>query len=277
MKLTRSTLAATAALILATGCSQEGEAPANQQETADANAMMADPANPYAQAEMQMMQRMEAANGSNPSETWTRKMIEHHRGAIAMSDVLVALGGDPQVVEKARMTADMQRKEIAELEALLPAGSAQAAAAGGANPYAEAMSEMNQQMMAAMGENPSETWLEKMIIHHRGGAEMSNVLLELGGDPEVLEKARMTAQKQMQEASELQRMLGGETPAAAAPGQAPATSAQPAPAPAPAQPKAQAAPKAKAEAPKAASKAPQEPVADPHAGHDMSNMANMSH
>lgn len=275
MKLTRSTLAATAALILATGCSQEAEAPANQQETADANATMADPANPYPQAEMQMMQRMEAANGSNPSETWTRKMIEHHRGAIAMSDVLVALGGDPQVVEKARMTADMQRKEIAELEALLPAGSAQAAAAGGANPYAEAMSEMNQQMMAAMGENPSETWLEKMIIHHRGGAEMSNVLLELGGDPEVLEKARMTAQKQMQEASELQRMLSGETPAAAAPGQAPATSTQPAPAPA--QPKAKAAPRAKAEAPKAASKAPQEPAADPHAGHDMSNMANMSH
>lgn len=277
MKLTRSTLAATAALILATGCSQEAEAPANQQEAADANAMMADPANPYAQAEMQMMQRMEAANGSNPSETWTRKMIEHHRGAIAMSDVLVALGGDPQVVEKARMTADMQRKEIAELEALLPAGSARAAAAGGANPYAEAMSEMNQQMMAAMGENPSETWLEKMIIHHRGGAEMSNVLLELGGDPEVLEKARMTAQKQMQEASELQRMLSGEMPAAAAPGQAPTTSTQTAPVPAAPQPKAQAARKAKAEAPKPAPKAPPEPAADPHAGHDMSNMANMSH
>lgn len=273
MTLLRSTLAATAALILATGCSQEADAPANQQETADANAMMADPSNPYAQAEMQMMQRMEASQGSNPSETWTRKMIEHHRGAIAMSEVLVGLGGDPQVVEKARMTAEMQRKEIAELEALLPAGSPQAAPAAGANPYAEAMSEMNQQMMAAMGANPSETWLEKMIIHHRGGAEMSNVLLALGGDPRILEKARMTGQKQMQEASELQRMLSGEAPAAAAPSQAPATASEPAPAPA----KTQAAPKAKAETPKAAPKAPAEPATDPHAGHDMGNMSNMSH
>jgi uncharacterized protein (DUF305 family) len=277
MKLIRSTLAATAALILATGCSQEAEAPANQQETADANTMMADPANPYAQAEMQMMQRMEAAQGANPSETWTRKMIEHHRGAIAMNDIVLAQGGDPQVLEKARMTTEMQRKEIAELEGLLPAGSGQTPPAGGANPYAEAISEMNQQMMAAMGENPSETWLEKMIIHHRGGAEMSNVLLELGGDPRVVEKARMTAQKQLQEASELQRMLSGDMPAAAASSQAPATGTEPAPAPAPAPPKAQPAPRAKAETPKAATKAPEQPAADPHAGHDMGNMSNMSH
>ena len=275
MTLIRSTLAATAALILATGCSQEAEAPANQQETADANAMMADPSNPYAQAEMQMMQRMEAAQGANPSETWTRMMIEHHRGAIAMNDIVLAQGGDSQVLEKARMTTEMQRKEITELEALLPAGGAQAPAAGAENPYAQAMSQMHERMMAATGANPSETWLRKMISHHRGGADMSNVLLELGGDPRVIEKARMTAQKQRQEADELERMLRGEDAAApAASTDAPAPASAPAPAP---QPKARPAPKAKAETPKAAPKATEEPAADPHAGHDMSNMSNMSH
>lgn len=275
MKLIRSTLVATAALILATGCSQEAEAPANQQETADANVMMADPSNPYAQAEMQMMQRMEAAQGANPSETWTRMMIEHHRGAIAMNDIVLAQGGDPQVLEKARMTTEMQRKEIAELEALLPAGGARASAAGAQNPYAQAVSQMHERMMAATGANPSETWLRKMIPHHRGGADMSNVLLELGGDPRVIEKARMTAQKQTQEANELERMLRGEGAAAPATStEAPAPAAAPAPTP---QPKAQPAPKAKAETPKAAAKAPAEPAADPHAGHDMGNMSNMSH
>lgn len=266
-------LAATAALFLASACSQEAEAPANQQETADSNAMMPDPSNPYAQAEMQMMERMTAAQGANPSESWTRKMIEHHRGAIAMSEILLAQDGDPQVLEKARMTADMQRKEIAELEALLPSGSA-AAQASGANPYAEAENQMHQRMMAAKGANPSETWTRKMIVHHRGGAEMSNVLLAMGGgDPRVLQKARTTGQKQTEEADELERMLRGEATASAAP-PAEQMTADAAPA-VKSQPKAQPAAKAKAETPKATPKAA-EPAADPHAGHDMGNMSNMS-
>ncbi len=272
MRSIRTILAASALLAVATACSQEAEAPANETAAADTDTMMMDPSNPYAQAEMQMMERMQAAQGANPSETWTRKMIEHHRGAIAMSDILVAQGGDPQVVEKARMTADMQRKEIAELEALLPAG-AQTSAAGGENPFAQAASEMHQQMMAASGANPSEIWLRKMIVHHRGGADMSNVLLSLGGDPKVIEKARMTAQKQTQEANDLERMLqGGSAPTAAGPTAAAPPTPEPAPAP---QPKEQPA-QAKAEAPKAPAKAAEEP-ADPHAGHDMSNMSNMSH
>ena len=272
MKLIRCTLAVTAALVLTTGCSQEAEAPTNQ-ETADANAMMADPSSIYAPAEMQMMERMQAAQGDEPSETWTRKMIEHHRGAIAMSDILLAQGGDPQVLEKARMTSEMQRKEIAELEALLPAGSSQASA-GRENPYAQAVSQMHERMMAATGANPSETWMRKMIEHHRGGAEMSNVLLGVGGDPRVLEKARMTAQKQTQEANELEQMLqGGGVPAPATSNDAPAptTPAR--------EPQAKAEPEAKTETetPKAPAKTPEAPPADPHAGHDMGNMSNMSH
>ena len=121
MQIFRSTLTAAAVLVLVAGCSQDAETAENQQQPG-ADALLADPSNPYAQAEMQMMERIEAAQGANPSETWTRKMIEHHRGAIAMSDILLAQGNDPRIQEKARMTADMQRREISELEALLPAG-----------------------------------------------------------------------------------------------------------------------------------------------------------
>lgn len=263
MQLFRSMLTATAALVLAPGCSQDAETPENQQQPG-ADAMMADLSNPYAQAGMQMMERIEAAQGANPSETWTRKMIEHHRGAIAMSDILLAQGGDPQILEKARMTADMQRREISELEALLPGGGERSAGEA-ENPFAQAVGAMHQQMMAASGATPAETWVRKMIVHHRGGAAMSDVLLALGGDPEVLEKARMTRQKQLQEAEELERLLRGEQ----APAGASSPDARPAPAPAEVpQPAAQ---------PKAASKAPEaskEPAADPHAGHDMSNMSH---
>lgn len=275
MRIWHKVLTASAAVVLASACSQEAEAPANQQESADANAMMADPANPYGEAEMQMKERMAAALGANPSETWLRKMIEHHRGAIAMTEVLEAQGGDPQVLEKARMSADKQRKEISELERLLGTGAA--AASGGENPYAQAVEQMHQRMMAANGANPSETWMRKMVAHHRGGVDMSNVLLELGGDPRILEKARMTAADQAKEADELERMLQGEQVGAAAatpaaPKATPATAAQ-ASVPQRTEPAA----KAKAEVPKAAAKAPAEPAADPHAGHDMNNMSNMSH
>src|SRR3546814_17531614 len=69
---------------------------------------------------------------------------------------------------------------------------------------------MHQRMMAATGANPSETWMRKMIAHHRGGVAMSNVLFDLGGDPQILEKARMTARDQAREAAELERMLQGD-------------------------------------------------------------------
>ena len=68
---------------------------------------------------MQMHERMMAAQGANASETWVRKMIEHHRGAIEMSNVLVNQGGEQAVVEKARKTAEDQRREIQELERML--------------------------------------------------------------------------------------------------------------------------------------------------------------
>ena len=56
MQLFRSTLTATAALVLVAGCSQDAETAENQQQPG-ADATMADPSNPYAQAEMQMMER----------------------------------------------------------------------------------------------------------------------------------------------------------------------------------------------------------------------------
>ncbi len=130
---------------------------------------------------------MAAAQGANPSETWTRKMIEHHRGAIAITDVLTSQGGDPQVLEMARMGAEKQRREIMELENLLSAGTT-GGSTSGTNLYSQAAEQMHQRMAAAAGANPSETWTRKMIEHHRGGVAMSNVLIEAGEIPRYLKR-----------------------------------------------------------------------------------------
>jgi len=112
-------LALTAAPALAqqhsmAGMNHEQMAPMNHGDMA---AMMA--GNPYGQAEMDMHQKMMAAKQGDAAEMWTRKMIEHHRGAIAMSRVAVREAKDAQTRQMARMTITKQEKDVAELQSWL--------------------------------------------------------------------------------------------------------------------------------------------------------------
>lgn len=199
------------------GADDDGNAANGATANATANSMANDPNNPFGQAEMQMHERMMAATGANASETWVKKMIEHHRGAVEMSNVLIGLGGEERVLAMARMVVTDQGKEIQELERMLQAGGLGAGTNGDADPYKQSAQTMQQRKMAATGANPSETWMRKMIEHHRGAVDMSNVLIDKGGDPKVLEKARTTARKQQQEIEHLEQMLAGKAMAGAAP------------------------------------------------------------
>lgn len=74
----------------------------------------------FTEAEMSMHRAMMMATDVNTQRTWARKMIAHHRGAIAMSQAL--LGSDATDVEVRRMAQaviDAQTREIAELESWL--------------------------------------------------------------------------------------------------------------------------------------------------------------
>jgi uncharacterized protein (DUF305 family) len=77
---------------------------------------MSGPQTPYTASEQQMHQAMMQANGADPQETFALKMIEHHRGAIAMSEVLMQQNPDPELRQMAEKTMTMQRQEITELE-----------------------------------------------------------------------------------------------------------------------------------------------------------------
>ena len=88
-------------------------------EHSDMMAMMNNPANPYGTAEMDMHKKMMMAKAGLPSELWTRKMIEHHRGAIAMSRVALEKGTDKQSRNMAQMTITTQTREIAKMQAWL--------------------------------------------------------------------------------------------------------------------------------------------------------------
>lgn len=83
----------------------------------DMSKMMA--GNPYGQAEMDMNMKMMAAKQGDAAEMWTRKMIEHHRGAVAMSRVALRVANDAETKRMAQKSIAEQEKSIAELEAWL--------------------------------------------------------------------------------------------------------------------------------------------------------------
>ena len=75
-------------------------------------------ANPYAEVGMAMHHKMMVV-GADASETWVRQMIEHHRGAIAMSKIAVAQASDKEVRAMAQKVVTMQEEEVAILQSWL--------------------------------------------------------------------------------------------------------------------------------------------------------------
>lgn len=133
--------ATTSMALLIAACGTNEEAAQNETSAAnDMNTTMADPNNPFAQAEGQMHQAMMAAVGADPSEAWIRKMIEHHRGAVAMSDIVLAQNPTPQVRAQAEKTKTDQLSEISTLEAMLRPDQTTAAAPPTAAPPAQSSS-----------------------------------------------------------------------------------------------------------------------------------------
>lgn len=67
----------------------------------------------------QMHNAMMSAKGADISETYLRKMLAHHQGAVAMSDVALASGATGAIRDRIEKTKAGQQKEIAVVEAML--------------------------------------------------------------------------------------------------------------------------------------------------------------
>ena len=70
-----------------------------------------------------MHDAMMSVQGAGASTAWARKMLQHHRGAVKMTDVLLMRDDVPDDVRKAaHSTKAIQIDEIAALERLLRTG-----------------------------------------------------------------------------------------------------------------------------------------------------------
>lgn len=264
MKKLMLTATATGLVLTLAACGQEARQEAQNQaaEGLGMNTMMADPLKPFGQAEVQMNNRMMSAVGVNAADSWVRKIIEHHRGAIEMSRVVLELNPSEHVAQMAQETIDKQTREITDLEKLVQQGQPDPQSAA---IYRPAIEQMHSAIMAATGADPSDAWLRKMAEHHRGGVALTDVLLQQQGvSATVRRQAERTKSGQQRDLAMIERMLRGEPMEAAAEPARPA--AEPRREAARAEPKAAPKPAAKP-APKAAP----EPEHDPHAGHVMNN------
>lgn len=216
---------------------------------------------PYAASMMEMMEAMEAAVGVDAADTWVKQMIAHHEGAIDMSRIVLGLDPTDDVARMARMTIENQGKEIEALRELAREGDGDPASA---RLYARATDEMHDAMIAASGDTPSETYLSKMLEHHRGAVAMSDIALANGAKGAVRAQILETRTEQQAEIEMVEAMLSGDpmpasqptTPAATQPKPKSRATERSAPAP--------------KSAPTPSPTAPVEP--DPHAGHDMDSM-----
>lgn len=227
---------------------------------------------PFAEAEMRMNEQMMAAVGSDAGQNWLKKMIVHHQGAIDMSRVVLEQNPTADVARMARETITKQGKEIEDLRKLVQEGAPDQRSA---ELYRPAMMDMHDKMMAASGSNISETYMRKMLEHHRGAVAMSDVALANGVTGAIRDKVQKTRSEQQKEIAMVEAMLRGEPMAEAkeepakAPTTAPAAERRTAPA---TPPKASAEPPRQPTAPRPPAAPAPASQADPHAGHDMNKM-----
>lgn len=226
-----------AALLIATAalgaCGSQSDNQATTNETATdgnmaADKSMAQMSGPFADAEMRMNEQMMAAVGSDVGQNWLKKMIVHHQGAIDMSRVILDQNPTADVAKMARDTITKQGKEIEDLRKLVQDGAPDQRSA---ELYRPAMMDMHQKMMAASGSDISDTYLRKMLEHHRGAVAMSDVALANGVPGAIRSQVQKTRTSQQKEIDMVEAMLRGEPMAAAAPAAsrpAPSATAEPA-------------------------------------------------
>lgn len=160
---------------------------------------------PFFYAEMLMKERMADAVGIDAGDNWVRKMLEHHRGAVAMAKIFLRQNPSGHLAAIAQSIVDKQTKEIADLEKLVQNGQPDH---DSAILYQPAMAKMHDSMMEVQGTNVSETFMRKMREHHRGAVAMSDVLLlRRNVSSEIRRKAQKTKSDQQKEIQLLKRML----------------------------------------------------------------------
>jgi uncharacterized protein (DUF305 family) len=196
-----------AALAISTALAACGAPDGEQSDKMDA-AETPTARGPYADAEKRMHDAMMTAVGTDVGDSWAKKMVAHHQGAIDMSEIVLQENPSSQVAEMARMTIEKQGQENETIRRLFKDGAPDQQSA---DLYRTAMMDMHTKMQAATGADASETYLRKMLEHHRGAVSMSDLALQNGVSGPLRAQVQKTRDDQQKEIEMVVAMLSGET------------------------------------------------------------------
>ena len=203
-KTITGTITFLALFYLLNGCTNQNHTPAHS-----GTAPKTEDHSQHSMAMMQtmdaMMQRTNALKMTGDHDVdFALMMIEHHQGAIDMSEVEVKSGTDAQMKTMAQKIIAAQKTEISQMRDFVkahPAVPAQQHAMGG-------MQAMHDQMKSMpMSGKVDQDFAGMMIAHHQGALTMAQEELAKGKHAELKKMAQMMIDDQQREIAEFQAWL----------------------------------------------------------------------
>jgi len=193
-------------IYLLSGCNNEsGTTPAPPADTAKT-----DDHKQHSMEMMQgmdaMMQRMNASKMTGDFDVdFANMMIEHHQGAINMSEMELKQGADAQMKDMAQKIITAQIAEIAKMRAFVQAHPVTATQ----QPMTMGNIQMmhNQMKAMPMTGNVDKDFAVMMKIHHQGAVDMAREALNKGHHTDIKNMAQQMIADQQREIIEFDAWL----------------------------------------------------------------------
>ena len=146
------------------------------------------------------------------SHNFIVQMIPHRRAAIQMSQNILRFHPSQPVQRFAQRVIDQQTREIAQMEAALPAGSQLANPTADLRLCQRRMDLIYREMYAKMGSAPENNaraavFLQQMIPHHQGAVRMAENALKYDVCTELVPLLRTIAVRQRQDIAQMRSLL----------------------------------------------------------------------
>ena len=161
----------------------------------------------------EMIQSMTTAGLTQSiSHNFIVQMIPHRRAAIQMSQNILRFHPSQPVQRFAQRVIDQQTREIAQMEAALPAGSQLANPTADLRLCQRRMDLIYREMYAKMGSAPENNaraavFLQQMIPHHQGAVRMAENALKYDVCTELVPLLRTIAVRQRQDIAQMRSLL----------------------------------------------------------------------
>jgi uncharacterized protein (DUF305 family) len=143
--------------------------------------------------------------GNNDSD-FSKMMIEHHKGAVDMSELLLEKGKDEELKKFAKQIITAQNQEITLMQKFEDKKEV--------SPDSENFSQdLNRSMAAMMNKNIKihddidKDFAEQMIPHHQSAVDMAEVYLKYGKNTELIKLSNDIVKAQTTEIAFLKEWL----------------------------------------------------------------------